>query len=98
MVAKFPAGAAHHPVAYLRVIARNFSFFDLASDLTDPVNTFNDFIQQGTPLAARVIPVFSIRHLVLVGQYPAAMVGLMIVAGIIKLASAVVFALFVFGI
>jgi hypothetical protein len=98
VAAKFVAEAAHHPLAYLRVIVRNFDYFDLASDLTDPINTINDFIQEGTPVAARVIPGLSIRHLVLAGHYSLGMVVLMIVAGITKLTSAVLFTLFVFGI
>jgi hypothetical protein len=98
VVAKFVAGVAHHPLAYLRVIARNFDFFDLASDLTDPVNTFNDFMQEGTPVAARVVPGLSLRHLAIAGQYSPAMIALMIVAGITKVFSGVLFILYVFGI
>jgi hypothetical protein len=98
VVAKFVDGVAHHPLAYLRVIARNFDFFDLASDLVDPINTFNDFMQEGTPVAARVVPGLSLRHLALVGEYSPPTIALMIVAGITKLLSAVMFTLFVFGI
>jgi len=98
VVAKFVAEAAHHPLAYLRVIIRNFDYFDLASDLTDPINTINDFIQEGTPIAARVIPGLSIRHLMLAGHYSLGMFVLMIVAGITKFISAVLFTIFIFGI
>ena len=98
VLAKFLTEAAHHKLAYLRVIVRNFDYFDLASDLLDPINTFNDFIQGGTSIAQRVIPGLSIRHLVLVGHYSLGTVALMIVAGITKLTSAVLFTLFIFGI
>jgi len=97
-VAKFVAEATRHPVAYLRVIIRNFNYFDLASDLTDPINTFNDFVQEGTPIAARIIPGLSIRHLALVGNYSLGMIALMIAAGITKATSAVAFTVFIFGI
>jgi len=98
VVAKFLTETARHPLAYLRVIVRNFNFFDLASDLIDPLNTFNDFMQQGTPVAARVVPGLSLRHLAIAGQYSPVMIALMIVAGITKLLSAVMFTLFVFGV
>jgi hypothetical protein len=97
-VAKFAAEVAQHKLAYLRVIIRNFDYFDLASDLTDPINTINDFLQEGTSVGARVVPGLSIRHLALLQQYSPAMVALMIVAGITKFASVVLFTIFIFGV
>jgi len=89
---------ARHPLAYLRVVVRNFDYFDLASDLLDPVNTFNDFIQQATARGARLIPGLSLRHLAQWRQLSPAMLALMIVAGITKALAAVLFTLFVFGV
>ena len=96
--AKFAGEVVRHPVAYLRVIVRNFDYFDLASDLTDPINTFNDFLEEGTVYAARLIPGLSLRHLSQWRSYSPAMTVLMLIAGVTKILSAVVFTLFVGGI
>jgi hypothetical protein len=95
---KFTEEVAQHPSAYLRVIMRNFDYFDLASDLTDPINTFNDFLEEGTGYGARLIPGLSLRHLAVWRSYAPSMVVLMFVAGITKLLSTVLFTLFVVGI
>lgn len=99
LVAKYITGVLYHPLAYLRLIIRNFDYFDLASALADPVCTINQFVQLGTPLGTRVIPGLSIRHLVaLWRQFSVSMMALMILAGITKLISGLVFTLFMFGI
>lgn len=96
---KLIAEVSQHPIAYSRVVIRNFDYFDLASSVADPVFAINQFFQLGTPLGTRVIPGLSIRHLVaLWHHFSASMLVLMIFAGIAKLVSGVVFTLFIVGV
>jgi hypothetical protein len=99
VVTKYFAAVSHHPLAYLRVIIRNFNYFGLASDLADPVGTINQFAQLWTPAGARIIPGLSIRHLVDLGQqFSATMLVLMILSGISNLVAGLLFTLFLVGI
>jgi hypothetical protein len=74
-LAKFIAGVAQHPLAYLRFVVRNLDYFDLASDLADPIGTINEFVQLGTAAGQRLI-----------------------IAGITKTISAVLFTTFVIAV
>jgi len=93
------ATVSHHPWAYAGVIINNFDFLGLASDLTDPIKTLNMFTELGTPIGHRVIPTLSVRHLLdLRHHFSVVVLILMSLSVVTGFTSAVLFALFLFGV
>ncbi len=97
--AQYVSGIIHHPVAYVGVIYRNFNFMGLATDVADPLTTFNQFVQLGTTIGKRVIPGPSIRNIMaLKAHFSLSDLLLMIAATVSATIAGLVFALFLFGI
>lgn len=88
-----------HPFAYIAVIWHNFNYLGLGSLLADPLSTLNQFIELGTPVAHRIIPGLSLRHLIeLHAHFSLEMLVLMILATISTTISALLFTLLILGV
>ena len=61
--AKYLSTVVHDPLAYCRLIWRNFHYLGLAALLADPVATINQFVALGTPVQHKIVPGLSIRNL-----------------------------------
>jgi hypothetical protein len=94
--AKYLWAIWYNPIAYLRVILRNFNY--LVSLIADPVETINQFVQLGTPLG-RIVPGLSPRNVMLLAHhFSMTTFILMLLEAISTTLSAIAFSLFVFGI
>jgi hypothetical protein len=96
---KYLYTAVNHPVAYLRLIWRNFHYLGLAALLADPIATVNQFVALGTSVQHKIIPGLSIRNLIELKQnFSVIRLLLMILSAISTAAAAVLFSLFLFGV
>ena len=96
--AKLIAVVREHPVAYLRVVLRNFNYLGLGSNLADPVAILNQVVEYGTSYGARLVPGPSLRNLraFAAGGRLAGLAG-MGLAALSTAVSAALFTLFLFG-
>jgi hypothetical protein len=88
-----------HPVAYLRLICRNFHYFGLVGLLADPIATINQFFALGTSVQHDVAPGLSIRNLrELRRRFSGVTLLLMSLNALSTAIATVLFSLFLFGI
>jgi hypothetical protein len=94
--AKYLWAIWHYPIAYLRVVLRNFS--SLSSVIADPVWTFNLFFQLGTSVG-RIIPGLTVKSVMMLAQdFSMTTLMLLLLVTISTTISTIAFWLFVFGI
>lgn len=99
VLAEFLSAARRHPVAYLRVVWRNFNYLGLAELVADPVTTVNLVSEFGTRLERRVIPGLSVRTLSALSRHFSATDLLLVMVSTLTAALALVlFTLFLFGV
>jgi hypothetical protein len=97
--AKYLSTVVHDPLAYCRLVWRNFHYLGLAALLADPVATINQFVALGTPVQHKIVPGLSIRNLLELQQQFSAVTMLMMILNMLSTAAAtVLFSLFLFGI
>jgi hypothetical protein len=96
---KYLTEVLHHPVAYLRVIWRNFHYFGLVGLVADPIATVNQFFEFGTSVQHQVAPGLSTRNLrELRQQFSWVTLSLMLLNALSTATGTVLFSLFPFGI
>jgi hypothetical protein len=96
--AEYLSAVEHHPVAYARVVARNFNYFALGELVADPVATIDQFFELGTSKPEWRIPGLSLRNLAALRRhFSLTMLLLMLLSAVAEIVSAIVFTAYLFG-
>lgn len=98
MFAKYRAVVERFPLAYARVVIRNFNYFALGELIANPLATLNQLLEFGAARPDWRLPGFSLRNLsALREHFSSTMLLLMLASALAEAVSAVVFTTYILG-
>jgi hypothetical protein len=96
--ATFRSAVTRYPLAYARVVLKNFNYFALGELLADPVATLNTILEFGAGRPGWRLPGLSVRHLAsLRADFAVGTLAAMLIVALGEVISAVVFSAYFFG-
>lgn len=96
--AKYRSAVTQSPLAYGRVVLKNFNYFALGELVADPVATFNQFLELGVDRPEWRFPGLSLRNLRPLGQqFRLAALVKMVVSVLGELVAGVAFTIYLVG-
>jgi hypothetical protein len=96
--AKYLSVIEQHPLAFARIVLRNFNYFALGELIADPVATIDQYFELGAPNLGWRVPGFSMRNIAeLRRSFSPTMLLLMILSMIGEIVSAIAFSAYLLG-